>query len=397
MTVDEILAALQAILDSAEGRSLTDEEAARYEDLEKQLSNAQRSQQIRARNAAYNMPVPGQHLVYAAPAKADNTLDRAFEAYLRSGQPNQDISDLRVKNEQSETTTAGGYTVPTGFRQRLVEVMKAYGGLAAEVDSFNTGNGQAVEYPSLDDTASTGDITAENAVIASGTDLVFGTVTLGAYKYTSAGTGANLPLRVSVELLQDSAFDIAGLVARSMGTRIARKQAAHWCTGSGVGQPKGIVASTLTLDKALTVADTITYADLLDCESKLDPAYEANAVWVMNKAAWSAVRGVTDAVTGRPLILPTAQSGMGGNVPKELLGYRVVLDQGMPAYGDAGAFFAVLGDLREAYVIRRVSNLAIVVNPYSRASYGQVEYTGWERADGTIQNRSAYVILANHA
>ncbi len=37
MTVEEILAALQAILDGAEGRSLTDDEAAQYEDLEKRL------------------------------------------------------------------------------------------------------------------------------------------------------------------------------------------------------------------------------------------------------------------------------------------------------------------------------------------------------------------------
>lgn len=393
-TTEDILAGLQGILDSAEGRSLTDDEATRYEALEGQLQAAQRTSQIRARNAAYNMPAPNQHLHYAAPSKVDDTLERAYVAYLRTGQPNQDITGLRVTNDQGVgTSTGGGYTVPPAFRQRLVEVMKAYGGLAAEVDSFDTGNGAPVEYPSLDDTSNQGDIVAEGSQPSTGADLTFGTVRLGSYRYDSVGPSGN-PLRVSVELLQDSAFDVAALVARALGVRIARKQAAHWCTGTGVGQPLGIVASSLTSDNTLASSDTLSYQDFLDSEALLDPAYEQNAVWVMNKNAWSGVRGIVD-TPGRPIILPQAVAGAGGGVPKELLGYRVVLDQGMPTYTDTGAYFAILGDLREAYVIRRVSDLAIVVNPYTRASYGQVEYTGWQRADGTVQNRSAYVITQN--
>ena len=46
-------------------------------------------------------------------------------------------------------------------------------------------------------------------------------------------------------------------------------------------------------------------------------------------------------------------------------------------------------------MIRRVTNLTVVVNPYTRANFGQVEYTAWERADGIVQNRNAYVVLAN--
>jgi len=114
----------------------------------------------------------------------------------------------------------------------------------------------------------------------------------------------------------------------------------------------------------------------------------------MNKAAWTQVRGIVD-TTGRPLVQPSAQAGIGGKPEKILLGYPVTIDQGMPNLVDTGAFFAVLGALSEAYIIRRVSQLAIVVNPYSRANYGEVEYTGWQRADGNVQNRSAYKILRN--
>ncbi|MCI0690298.1 MAG: phage major capsid protein [Sporichthyaceae bacterium] len=394
-TIDDIVAALQAIIDGAEGRSLTDEEATQYEALEAELAAVRRSGELRARQRAYTTVAPP--VIPAAPDAAGTTdLDRAFAHYLRTGLPNADIAGLAVAvtNEQGVGTSAGGgYTVPPGFRQKIVEVMKAYGGLAAEVDSFATETGNPVEYPSLDDTASTGEIAAEGS-LADGADLTFGTVTLGAYKYTSAGAGTGLPLRVSVELLQDAAFDIEALVVRALGTRIARKQAAHWCTGTGVGQPKGIVAASLTANETLDVSDTIDYDDLLDTEERLDPAYEQNAQWVMNKATWTAIRGILD-TAGRPIIMRNDESGIGTRPQKTLLGYPVIIDQAMPNLTTAAAFFAVLGDLREAYVIRRVSTLAIVVNPWTRASQGQVEYSGFERADGTVQNRSAYVILRN--
>jgi HK97 family phage major capsid protein len=69
----------------------------------------------------------------------------------------------------------------------------------------------------------------------------------------------------------------------------------------------------------------------------------------------------------------------------------------MPLLSSAGDTFPIAyGDFREAYVIRRVANLVVVVNPYSRAANGEVEFTAWERADGNIQNRNAYVILQNN-
>jgi hypothetical protein len=53
-TIEDITAAMTAIVDGAADRSLTDDEAANYEALENELTAAQRDQQIRARNAARN-------------------------------------------------------------------------------------------------------------------------------------------------------------------------------------------------------------------------------------------------------------------------------------------------------------------------------------------------------
>lgn len=391
-TVEDILAALQAIVNAADGRSFTDDEVSQYEALERELDATRRSNEVRSRNAAYNAVAP---VVHVGPSREDDGLDKAFNAYLRTGQPNADIAGLAVRNEQGVGTSAsGGYMVPPGFRQKLVEVRQDFGGFAPHADGFATETGNPVEYPTLDDTDNQGSITAENAVFADGADLVFGTVRLGAYKYTSQGAGSGLPLRVSVELLQDAAFDVAGLVARALGTRIARKQAQHWLTGTGVGQPQGLVATNLTEDNELDTADTVDYDDLMDTYDLLDPAYEQNAQWLMKKNTWSQIRGIVDGAS-RPIIQEQNQ-GIDGKPALRLLGFPVIIDQGMPTLSSAADGNVIaFGDFREAYVIRRVSNLAVVVNPYSRANYGQVEYVAWERADGNIQNRSAYVILQN--
>jgi len=62
--------------------------------------------------------------------------------------------------------------------------------------------------------------------------------------------------------------------------------------------------------------------------------------------------------------------------------------------GTAGKW-GVFGDLRSGYVIRRVKDLTLIVNPYSRANEGKVQDTLWARADGVPQDTAAYRVLAN--
>lgn len=325
----------------------------------------------------------------------DRLYRAAFDNYLRGRGLSTEHRNILEHRAQSVGTPAeGGYLVPDGFRQKLVEVRKAFGGLAAYVDEFSTSTGNPLEYPTLNDTANVGGITSESAAFVDGADLVFGTVTLGAYKFTSTGAGTTTPLRVSVELLQDSAFDIESLVARKLGERIARKQADAWINGSGTGEPQGIFDGSP--DQSVDVADTLDYDDLLSLEGALDPAYEANARWVMSKGTWNVVRAIVDG-DNRPLIQANAQSGIGGGVEKMLLGYPVIIDQACATFGSATgpSTNLALGDWAEAYALRRVSSLTVVVNPWTRANNGQVEFTAYERADGVIQNRSAFVSLAN--
>jgi HK97 family phage major capsid protein len=401
-TIEEITAAMTALVDGAADRSLTDDEVTAYEGLENELRGVQRgvqrSEEIRARNAAYNsVTIPaGVPRTRASDPDAPSDLDLAFRAYLRTGIPNNDISGLAVTNAQGEGSSAGGgYLVPTTFQEKIVDRMVAYGGLATEVETITTTTGGPLDFATLDDTANTGSISAEHAAPASGADLVFGKKSLGAYRYTSAGAGSNLPVRVSTALIRDAAVNIENIVADKLAERIYRKQAAHWCTGTGVAEPLGLVADSLTADNDLDTADTPDYEDLVETEDLLDPAYEPGAKWIMRKNTWSQLRLIVD-LNGRP-ILQDSTDGITGRPQRSLLGYPVVIDQAMPLLSSAGITLPIaFGDFRKAYVRRNVGTVSILVNPYARMKEGEIEYHGEMYADGLIQNRNAYVIVRNN-
>lgn len=405
MDPEEIQEKMDALVAAAEkdSRGMTDEEVTSYEGLEKELLASTKRAALLARHAAYHAPVgagPGD-VIPDPDAKPDKALEAAFDRYLRTG----DRAAAGVlKAAQTEGTPAeGGYMVPPGFRQKLVEVKKRFGGIASVAESFSTTTGNPIEWPTLDDTANDGGVAAEGSATSDGADMVFGTVSLGAYKYASGGAGNN-PLKVSVELLQDSAFDVQDLVSRALGRRIARSQAKDFAIGDGSGNPLGLFHATADVQTAS--GGDITYAALLDLVHAVDPDYRENGVFVMNDGTLKMVRGLLDA-NDRPIWQPAQTAGIQTLPGGILLGRPVVIDQAAPDFSAtatddpggspvAGEAYMAFGDIAEAFVIRNVRDVVVVVNPYTSGHLGLVEFSAWARADATIQNRAAYALLQGY-
>lgn len=384
-TIDAIRSEMDSI---ANTNDLTDDLMNRYEELEVQLRTEQKKDEIQKRNAAYNTVTAP---IVSAAAKPDETLDRAFEAYLRTGKENSDLTELRA---QSTSGAAGGYMIPDGFRNKLVDRMKAFGGVANVVETIVTDAGNPVEWPTLNDTGNVGEIVAEGGTFAAGADLTFGTASLGAYKYMAGGAD-NLPLRVSFELLQDSAFDVQALVSSKLGERIARIQAQHLVRGDGSGEPLGLVHGLTGV--AIGDGLELDYDSLIDATHAVDPSYRSGAVWAFNDATLAAVKKIKDS-HGDPIWRPATADMGTGTGGGSLLGYPVVIDQAFLDYSPANAAvnFGAFGNLREGYVVRRVQDITIIANPYSRAANGQVEFSAWARMDATQQNTNAYVALSGN-
>lgn len=401
MTVEELVAAMQAVIDGAVAedgteRPLTEEEASRYAELERELRRVQSSNETRARHAAWTTPLnPGR----PAEGREDAAVAERraqWHTWLRT-------NDTRLERESRAlvkgTDSAGGYLVPDEFRDKLVECVKSYGGFLSNVEEVTSSDGRKWLWPTITDETggnpNEAAIVAESAAFAGGADPVFGENSLDVFKYTTTGAGNN-PVRVSVELLQDSAVDMDALLRRLFGRRIGRKEARDAVVGTGSGQPKGILNGTP--DFSLTTSNSWDgtnngYGDLITiAETLLDEEYLNNAKWLMNRTTYAQLLSLTDA-NDRPLIMPS-DAGIGDGVgrARTLLGYPVIIDNAAPNAANDVNFMA-FGDFREAYVWRRVNQVEVIQDPYTRKSNGEVEFVAWERAGGTVQNRCAYVII----
>lgn len=391
LTLEQILGALQDILDQAQGRSLTDDEVARYLALEAKMATQNRSEEIRKRNAAYRNAAPGQ-ILHVATAKQDDGLERAFNAYLRTGQENADIVQLRAQSEG--VGSQGGYAVPDSFRNKIVERMKAYGGIGEVVENITTDTGAALPWVTLDDTANSGEIVNENGAWTTQSDVAIGTNELSAFTYASGGAGGNGVL-LPRELTQDSAVDLEGKVSNLLGVRLARALAPHLVSGTGVKQPLGLVTGLTGVQ--ITHAG-IKYDDLIAIIHSLDPAYrESGCRWAFNDLTLKAIKLIKDSngdPIWRPLDANMATNSEGGS-NGVLLDYPVTVDQGFANINLASntVNFGAFGNLEQGYVKRLVREIQIVVNPWSFANKRQVEYSAWMRADGTQQDTNAYVAI----
>lgn len=402
MTVEEILAAMQAIIDSArdaetgEEAPLTEAQAAEYEELERQLDLRRKSDEIVKRNRAYRSA--STPVVFGAQNEKMSDYERAFSAYLRTGQKNSDL----IERAQSEGVgSAGGFLVPDSWRDKIVEKLVSYGGLMNAAEKLNTSDGRPLTWLTNDEaptTATAGnyaEITPENDLWDTGADLAFGTRALGAYKYTTVGAN-QLPLKVSYELLQDAAFDLRSFISKKFADRIARKLARDLVLGTGVGEPQGIISTQGGLSSATAFAGAApTYAELLAVVHSIDPAYREGASWLMNDATLAKIRGIVDGAN-RPLLWNTSDDLSGSLKGMTLLGYPVVIDQAMPTFTDASANKAIVfGNLRDAYVVREVKAFEMVVLNELYAQYGQVGFMGWARFDGMVQDPNAAIIAPN--
>jgi HK97 family phage major capsid protein len=382
-TIEELTALMSALVDGAANRSLTDEEVKRYEELETELKSVQASANIRARNAAYTTVRTPAGVPSGRQAGDDGAA--AIRDYLLTG---------RITNAQSEgVPSQGGFLVPDSFRVKLVEKLKAFGGLASVADRYSTGTGNPVEWPTIDDTGNLGEIVAENGTFSAGADLVFGSNSLGSYSYATGGAGG--PVKVPRELIQDSAFDVESLIARLFATRIARIQAVHWISGTGVAQPLGLFTGRTPVQNAANTG--VTYDDLVAAIHSVDPAYRTNCRWLVNDLTLAVIEKLKDS-SGNPIYRGRDANMALGLNESTLLGYPITIDQAVATIvnNSPTVQWGAFGDFKSGYVIRDVKDVEILVNPYSSMANRQVEVSAWARADATQQDTNAYVTLAGH-
>ena len=327
----------------------------------------------------------------------DEHLNKVFAQFIRRGINSLGAEDRALMESRFDTSiqnaagvgtgAAGGYTVPPAFRDKFVEVRKAFGPMLQEAEVIETDTGANLPWPTNDDTGNMGAILAENTQVTE-QDVTFGTASLDAYMYTSK------LVRASLQFLQDSPNGDTWL-ARKLGERVGRIHNNHFTVGTGTAQPDGIVTSAtvgVTGTGSFATTGGVTGDQLIDLTESLDPAYASGDLkFMMHQTVRKAARKLRDS-QGQYLWQPALQQG----VPSLIAGYPFVINNDMPTLAQ-NSKSVLFGDIRAAYVIRIVKGLTVLRLVERFADFLQVGFLGFERADGTLQDANAVRVLQTTA
>lgn len=294
---------------------------------------------------------------------------------------------FEVRAPQASTPgSAGGYLIPRGFVASVEKALLFYNDLRGIATVQRTATGAPLEYPTNDDTGNVGVIIGENTQYTE-QELTFGQIVLGAFKYTSK------MVKVPIELMQDSAIDLPSYIGEALGERIGRAQSAHFVTGAGTTEPKGIAtAATVTVTTA--GAGAITIEDLIDLTYKVDRSYRQspNCGFLVNDKTMSMIRKLKD-TAGQPIISLSGNYNAGE--PDRLLGYPIYISNAVDDVA-AGKKAAVFGDLSK-YLIRDSLDIQLVRMDERFADYGQVAFCAIMRTDANLLQPKAVAALVGKA
>lgn len=349
---------------------LSAEDDATYTDMEKDLSDLtneiKRMERRDAIEAELNKPVD-RPLTQKPEKNEPEKAGRASNAYKEDFGRHLRGKNL-IHNVLSESTDEeGGYLVPEEFEQQIVRGLDEANVIRSIAKVITTHHDRKIPV-ALGHSAATW--TAENAPFTE-MNPTFGQKKIDSFKLTDL-------IRVSVELLQDSEFDledyIAAEFARAFG--IAEEQA--FCVGTGNGQPTGIFTKEGgSVGVTAASATAITVDEVLSLIYALKSPYRRNAKFLMNDATVALLRKLKDS-NGAYLWQPSVQAGQ----PDKLLGYDIYTSPYVPTVA-AGAYAIAFGDFQNYWIGDRAGRTVQRLNELY-ATNGQIGYVATERVDGKV-------------
>ena len=374
--------AAKTFLDSnqdADGR-LSAEDATVYDKMEAEVvalgKDIERLERAREITTEMDTIVNGQPLI-GAPAAPSKT-GRASSDYKINFWNAVRGLDF-VKNAlKVGSDPDGGYLVPDEFEHTLIEALEEQNIMRRLATVIRTDSGER-QIPVVA-TKGTAAWVEEEALIPESSDT-FDQVTLNAYKVATM-------IKVSTELLNDSAFSLESYIAREFARRVGVKEEESFFVGDGSKKPTGILDDTSGAPVAKTTASAtdITLDEVLDLFYSLRTPYRSKASFITNDSTMKAIRQIKDA-SGQYLWQPSIKEG----TPDMIIGRPIHTSGFVPEIG-AGTKALLFGDYSYYWIADRQSRIFQRLNEMF-AITGQVGFIATQRVDGKLILPEAVQVL----
>ena len=330
----------------------------RQQEIENEL-NRPTSQPITAKPSANVGDIP-----VGKPGTKSKEYSAAFWNMIRSRNLTPDVVNVLQVGIDAD----GGYLVPQEFEKTLIDALAEENLVRklAHVITTDTGD-KVIPMVKNHGTASWMD---ENALVPESDDE-FDQISVGAHKL---GTF----IKVSDELMSDSAFDIADYIAKEFARRMGAKEEEAFFIGNGTKKPTGILADTDGADVGVTLNSAAITADsLIDLFYSLRAPYRRNAVWIMNDSSVKAIRKLKD--KNDQYLWQTALTA---GTPDTILNRPVYTSPYVPEVA-AGNKVMIFGDLQYYWIVDRQGRVFKRLNELFATS-GQVGFMTTQRVDGKM-------------
>ena len=331
----------------------------------------------------HNSPAPKKEAVSPT---ATEEYNRSFWNVMRGQFSNEDTTGLSVGSDEK-----GGYTVPPEFERRLIQALEENNIFRSLAHTIRTQSGTRT-IPIASEYGSAAWVEEGTAIPES--DMTFSVQTLSAYKLGSM-------IRVSNELLHDSAFDIATYIAERLGRRFGNAEEESFINGTGVSvdpsqtpsQPTGILTSITTPSVTTNNASSITFDDVFKIFYALKGPYRQKAKFLCNETVLLQLMLLKDG-DSRYLWKPGLEVGK----PDTILGHAIYTSTYMPSLtnkpaADAGKKVLLFGDFGYYWIADR-TNRSLKRLDELFAVNDQVGFLGTQRVDGKLILPEAMKVLA---
>jgi HK97 family phage major capsid protein len=376
----------KAFLDSRRNENglLSAEDTAAYEKMETDVVNLGKEIDRLERQAVLDLELskptstaitnkPSQHQETEKTGRASSEYKAAFWKAMKNK------NSFDVQNAlQVGTDSEGGYLVPDEFERTLVEALQEENIFRQLATIITTSSGDR-KIPVVATKGTASWVDEEGAIPEA--DDAFGQVSIGAYKLATM-------IKVSEELLNDSAFNLEQYIAKEFGRRIGAKEEEAFFVGDGTGKPTGIFNATGGAGVGITTASAtaITIDEIMDLFYSLKSPYRKNAVFVTNDATVKSIRKLKDG-NGQYLWQPSVTAGQ----PDTILNRPLKTSAYVPAIAAAAKPIA-FGDFSYYWVADRQGRAFQRLNELYAAT-GQVGFKATQRVDGKLILAEAVKVL----
>ena len=302
----------------------------------------------------------------------------AFDTYCRKGLEGLDPVEKKALTVSNDST--GGYLAPPEYVRELLKTITEISPIRSIARVRSTG-ARSIQVPKRDGQFSAQWV-SESGTRSETTGWTVGLEEIPAHEMYAL-------VDISEQDLEDTVFDLEAEMQSEFAEQFAKAEGTAFVSGNSVGKPHGFMDHSGVSEINSGDADQVTADGLISLVHNVKSDYSRNGTFVFNRTTLAAIRKLKD--TAGQYVFQAGMSLQGG-VTNTVLGMPYVEATDMPSEG-ANTYPVAYGDFRRAYMIVDRVNLAVLRDPFTQATTGNVRYIARKRVGGQIVQAEAITKL----